>query len=228
MGLLDELRSEAQVLRATQLEEQSESERIKQIYLKRIRPRLRALYHYLKELVEHLNYLERAIPVSYQLPGTDNRFELLQKDYVITADSGDNMSNIKLRFNAVANRPLYIPLASETEADKSVFSLRQHDLIGVKRHNIGRQAQATYIVEVSPRIPISLEFASDPGSTSLVLKTRNFEKLGEVRKIFSSTDLTDQWLEDIGDLITRKRNVVTRQELSEEERARLKAMSELD
>jgi hypothetical protein len=226
MGLLDELRSEAQVLRASQIEEQTESERIKQIYLTQVRPRLRTLYLYLKELVEHLNYLDRAILVSYQLPGSEKRFDLLQKDYVITADSGDNMSNIKLRFIAVADRPLFVPTASETEADQAVLTLRQHDLIGVKRRNVGRHIQAPCIVEVSPRIPITLEFDSNPGSTSLVLRAKNFDKLGEVRRHFSPEDLTDQWLEDIGDLIIRKRNVITRHELSEEQRARLKAHSQ--
>jgi hypothetical protein len=222
MGLLDELRAKSERLRAQEDDQQEADAQRELVFKRQIKPRFKSLYNYLRELVEHLNYLKTEIKVSYRLPGCETPFDFVQKDYLITADSSDNLGLFNLRCKAVGAKPIYLRLDDEQNPDKIIQSLRQHNIVAVKRGFSVRQTNANNFVEVKPEIPISFAFKLDAHKFIIIATANNFPDLGKIRRGFDAKQVDDQWIEDVGDMIVRKHDIITTLPISDTERQRIK------
>ncbi len=217
MGLLDDLRNEAERQRVLDQTQQAQEQQNDEVYRKQIRPRLKELFSFLQELCEHLNYIKKEIPIQYNFPCCDKTFSLHQAEYQVTTDSSDNMTSFRLRCNAVAPHPLILPALNEKEAFTWRDEVRQHGLNVTIRSNKHRHYNASHLVEILPRIPIVFDFRADISSQSVQLRIKNYQELGETRSVFSPADLTTEWMEDIGLLILREKDCITVHEWTEEE-----------
>lgn len=223
MGLLDELRAQSELQRAKEEDVQESKDQQELLFKKQVRPRFRALYNYLLELVEHLNYLKADIKVSYNLPGSKESHELHQRDYSITVDSSDNLTQFIIRCKVVGARPIHVRLDDGQSPEKFINHLRQFSLIGVLRTMGARSAHAGNLIEITQEIPISLTFQMDTEMAAITISTMNFPALGKIKKTFPADEINEQWMEDVGDMLVRKKDIITTLPISEKERQRIKA-----
>ncbi len=221
MGILDELRAKAEEKKSVDQEEDQRRELEAKRFAQEVRPRFKALYNYLRELVEHLNYLNSEIPVSFAFPTIKKKHEFLQKDYLITANASDEITQFSLRCKAVAKKPIFLQLSKEQEADRYINTLMQYSLKASKPiFRLGNAAGN--VVEVDPVIPLNFSFTLDAEHSVINVVSYNFPSLGNVKRNFDADQLSDQWMEDIGDMIVRKKDIITPLSVTDEERQRIK------
>ena len=222
MGLLDDLKAEREKIQSQREAEQTEVQRKKEVYRQLIRPQIKALFNFLQEVVQHLNYIEPNVTVDYLLPGNMQTGDLKQKNYVITTDSSDKMMEISLRCDAVTERPFMIP--AETDQAAATFSeqLRQYGLIFAKRSAAGSGIKCASLLEITPSVPIHFNFKVDTDKEGVLLTLKNYAVLGVQKEFMKAEEFGDQWLEDIGQLILRKGDQLIHSKLSDEERLKIK------
>lgn len=222
MGILDELRAKAEAQRTADQLEQERHEQLALRFKEEVRPRFKALYNYLRELTEHLNYLKSEITANYRLPGSKDLFRFIQQDYVLTANSSDNITHFKLRCQAIGRNPIYLHLNAEQNPDKFISDLLKFDLHGSKPMMGNNVHKGTSVVAVDPLIPISFSFTLNPDDAVISVLAKNFPELGSIKRSFDASQLNDHWMEDIGDMVVRKKDILTPLAISKEEHARIK------
>jgi len=224
MGLLDDLKEEREK-EESQLqppEEASDLERKEEIYQAYIRPEFKALFGYLQDLTEQLNHIHQEVLVEYRLPRNIRTGKLMQKNYEVTVDASDQMHEIQIRWEAVANNPFMIPAETDQAADRIKEKLRQFGLISTKRDPKNSGYVCAAIVEVTPRVPVSIDFVVDKEKLGAWLVAKNYVDLGVVREFTDADDFGEEWHEEIGELILRKSNKLISSLLSEEEKEKLR------
>ena len=103
MGVLDELKKEAETVKAqaerTRNSEQAERDAV----LKELRPRVQALYTFLKEMTDHLGVVDPDIRASYDVDGLGEVSGLRQQGYRVTTPDNRNVTHFTLHFSCISD-----------------------------------------------------------------------------------------------------------------------------
>jgi hypothetical protein len=221
MGLLDDLRQQAEQRRSAGKDAESEQARHDEIYRTQIKPKIEALYDYLQELVQHLNYLDMEIPVRYRFYGSTKSEGFKQKNYSLRIDAQETTMALTLHCEAVADRPVSIPAKTEAVAAAIGKELKQHGLQAVVHEASSKDAGKAFYVKVEPVIPIFFDFSADRGREAIVLHLENYAELGVMSDLFTVEKLDDLWFDHVGALIMRKSDRLIRRSITVEERRKI-------
>lgn len=206
MGILDELKLEAdRVRKAKELEEARYAERVK-IYQDEIRPRLLNIHRYLTELVKQLNVAEWAVMVSCQIPGIGKLENLKQGDYRITIDSLENPKKIAIHFACSASEERKFQVTPKSSAEETSNFLDSQRVLytewpireGQHRQIIGAMFQAKL------RFNCSLTFEVDEDMSKIKITSHNFENFTDQQFRIAYQTIDDNWLDQIGQYLLRK------------------------
>ena len=100
MGLLEELELETQLKQEQDRLTAAERAEQAKYFRAHVRPAMARIFNYLKELTNHLNYLNRKIVVSYTVP----RYAVLEAnidpDYQVTVSKDEDQIRIQLSLEA--------------------------------------------------------------------------------------------------------------------------------
>ena len=223
MGLLDELKQQAELKRAELARAEAEQEARHAAYRENILPRMRRLFSYLSELAEHLNYVDAPVSVSYPIKTYDTLRDLRQRDYKVRADSMEGMKRIDFSFECAADghvqfeveNKLYIERLEEylTSARLNYVCNKFKD----SRHNV---TSARF--RIDNHVPVSLVFEVDVDKGMIRTEIRNHSGLHVDRFTVDPADIDDDFLEELGKFILRQESRLFRLEISEEERQRIR------
>ncbi|MBU0499104.1 MAG: hypothetical protein KJ558_01575 [Gammaproteobacteria bacterium] len=204
MGLLDDLKMKAEQARSQEPAPDTDGPPQDPVGLRQLRARLKALFCYLQELVQHLRVVPLETSVSFSLPGNISTPRMPLQNFTLTADASDRMSEIRFRCEAVAERPIFIPARTEKEAVEIGDGLKTFGLVFAKRTAARSGHRALCIYEVSPRFPINYVFRLDPVREGMHLLLRNHGELGIRKEFFSLEELDEDWMEAVGALVIHK------------------------
>ncbi|MBF0471135.1 MAG: hypothetical protein HQL48_07135 [Gammaproteobacteria bacterium] len=231
MGLLDELKSEA-----SELEQKREAERarlaaIETRYQSEIRPALLKIYHYLNDLIQQIEKASITSTTNYPVPGIGTLEGLNQSGYKINVDSTEKIKELRLQFfcRLPEKREFAItPITAANEAraffEKMGVQYVDWALRDEKRSEtiVGATLQATVV------IPIIFQFNADMESGQIRLSTLNFERGGVQRYNYSCDRVNEQWLDELGYYLLRKRATLHTTEISESTREALREKVRLE
>ena len=218
MGVIDDLRKQSESLRTSKQAEKDRRKEHDRVYQDTIKPRISALYDYLKELIDHLVFLKTETPVSYRFRGSNAEFGFNQQNYRLRTQGSQDITAIHLFCDAVAITPPTLTVRGESVATPLIKELKEHAL-NASSH---RAANGNAKIEIEPMIPIQFNFAVDRDHNCVIFTLNNYSELGIIREIFQPEQLTDQWLDDIGALIVRKSDRIIRRSLTVEQRIKIK------
>lgn len=204
MGLLDDLKAKAEQVRSQEPSAETDGPPQDPAGLRQLRARLKALFCYLQELVQHLKVIPLETGISYSLPGNSLSPRMPLKNFSVTADASDRMSEIRCRCEAVAERPIFIPARTESEMAEIGDGIKKYGLIFAKRTAARSGHKALCIYEISPKFPINFVFRLDPERDGIHLILRNYGELGIRREFFRLDELDEEWLEEVGALVIHK------------------------
>ena len=209
MGLLDELKQQADALR---LEQQASQEERNQSLL-RAHAKLKDALHYWIELFSSLNVIKPAIPRNYYLDSGAAGFDnLMQCDYNVngrrlTQDHRDYIDAMVLRFRCAADRKVTI----EKQGDRLVQQLREYLWMNNLRFDLKEIRNERGYVErgiftLNCDVPVMINIAADLENSRIKIITTNFASLGEYEYVYDYDEFGNAILEELAKAILGKPN----------------------
>lgn len=219
MGLLDELKKEADIRKKADASRAKDSE----VRAARARatalPKLARIHRYLLEFVEHLQILKNEISVTLPIPGLGDVAGFKQGGYGLHAE-GKPPEIVSLRCVLRLKRSVNYKVKGAGPPGPWFENLRRQGLQpqAIKVLENSRPSERT-IITLTGALPASLQFGLELEAEALQLVVRNFDGLGERRHVIKPADVTDRWLEELARYVLRRDNRFLVQELSPELRA---------
>jgi hypothetical protein len=209
MGLLDDLKQQADSLREKQQVTQSAYDQ----NLQRAHAKLQEGLRYWLDLFNSLNIIKLPVPRYYYLEGGVTRLEnLLQCDYKanarrLTIDHHDYVEAIELRFHCMAEGSLTL----EKESEPMVRRLRDHLWANNLKFDVKEVRNERGYVErgiftVKCEVPVAITIAADLDNAQIRTVTKNLEKLGEYAYLYDFDEFDRDVMEELGKVIVARPN----------------------
>lgn len=223
MGLLDNLKSEAEKLQNQQSSDEVSKERLEAIYREELNPKMQMIAKYFTEFADQLNILKPATAVSYVIPGYKEVKGLVQKEYSIRADSLENIKKLRLRFSAEMPHEIEFSVTPKAKAAETRSFLEQQNITFSEWPVRDAQQQVIGITcQVKLKIEIMFMFQADVENSAIRLSIVNFEDFGVENKNYRPDSIDESWLEDIGHYILRENETLHTLEISDEIKQQLR------
>lgn len=205
MGLLDDLKQEAQELKSkegeapdtTQVDEGAERAR------RLLEAKMKALYKYFSEFNEHLNVVSPDVSGDYLLEGLGTLTNLHQGDYKLATDDPKSIQKFTFHWSCTGQGRQEFKVANPILAEKHRETLWNMNLRFNKR-DLQKGAGAVFVVDAF--VPVSFEFESDPEKNVINLKLKNLGALGVVSYSYPSDKVNVELMDELAKCVLRRPN----------------------
>jgi len=216
---LDSLETEANSLRSIKEKKTDRINSIKKIYDHDVNPRLKALYAFLKKVVDHLNYLDKNTTTSYEFPVLGKVEGFKQEEYIVTVDDLENLGRIELLFQCQLDAPLTPLIKTKIDEAKLKDFLKEHFINFDSRTSFAPTGKAVGVrFEIEPNIPIQFAFRVDMDTLNIDLDIYNFSYLGHQKMNFRPHEINPKLHDQLGKFILRQDSSLTDLGISNEQK----------
>lgn len=223
MGLLDDLKSEAERARQSDADRRSAEARQQAFYEEHLRPALLAVYRYLQDLLEQLSCLNREVTAEFMIPG-HRPVAATQIERKLTIDSLENLAHLTLgiTFGIEELKFQVMPLdkARTTreffETHKMPFSdwpIRDHSNVIVGLNFLLNQ------LKINGRI----DLRADKPNGRLKMSTFNVRGFNSQTDFLPASRIDDAWLDKLGRFVIGQIEDPNRTEVTDAYRTALRA-----
>lgn len=227
MGILDELKKEAEAQKVSEDAARSDQQDKDEFYLNKTLPALRMLFEKLSELAETLNYLDKEITHQYDIPGVKGFDGLVQGGYKVSSDSSDQIKKVSFTFHCEKQGELVQLIENDKSASSIISYLHQHriDFKSTKSSSPKSTGVATKLT-IKPKVPISFVFSADLDQKCLIMLENNFEVLGTDKHILEIEKVNETFIEKFMAYAIRKETEFLRSKLDDESLEKLRKQLE--
>lgn len=223
MGLLDDLKKKTADQRARDKAEQDEKAQRESIYREQIKPKLEQVYSFLHEFSEHLNYIKPDTGVTYELPGEVILDDLFQGNYSLKSDSRDTMSEIVLKFYCQAEGVLFLDAMGKEQFNRLIDFLYQNRIPYQTRvHKDSTNNVIGGEISIEKRVPVIFKFTADIDNSCISLWIRNFGCLGTRKFILFPSQISEQFLDNLGRYVMHETDSFIKLEMPDDQRLRIR------
>jgi hypothetical protein len=200
MGILDDLKREADLARQNQEAAERHRTQLERIYRDEIEPRLTKIHSYLSEMRDCLNTVGWAVEATYQLPGFGTVKNLQQSNYRIYVDSHKALK--KIIFEVEGGYP-----------DERKFAVESSKLEEARQFLISQNVVFTewpayqgtdWILQGKLRIKLGVVIEADIENSRIKVISHNIEGLNVRHYQFVYSNVDEAWLDQLGRYILRK------------------------
>ncbi|MCC7413229.1 MAG: hypothetical protein IT495_16555 [Gammaproteobacteria bacterium] len=202
MGLLDELKREADAKREREM---TDVER-RELYAERLRrdidPRMTALRRYLVDLTKELNYLEPDVAVDYDIPGACRLERLHQQDYIVSAYHD---GEFVLRFRCVGPTHHRVRIEEPAAVRKLQGFLREHGLeFQLKEVTDERWELKSGVFTIGDEVEVRFTFRANPEHDGVLMSQRHFTGITEQQFLFPAVVVDRAFHDQLGEYVLRR------------------------
>jgi hypothetical protein len=206
MGLLDDLKNQADSKRASEQDEAARKAEREQFYREKILPRMIKAYQFFNELIEHLNYVNLETIVNYPLLADGKLQPLRQEGYKVVIDSSKALKRIDVSMEGVLDNPIEFEIfgmdAVMKHADRIERYSFRHDRKDKKDPASMETVSARFILQ-GP-LPLKVTIEADVDESKLIVTVRNFNEPGFTKYTLSVEQFSDEFLDQLGKFVLRK------------------------
>ncbi len=227
MGLLDDLKNQAETLRAKEQQGEDPAGDKSQIYENEIHPRMKEIYDFLNEMVENLNFINPQTIVNYPIyPGGEQQ-SFRQGKYKLVIDSPQLIREIKFTCKAELDKPVKLRVKGE-ENVKKLFDILASYKIGAIRKDVTDKGYKLTHSDISIEGPlnISIQFIGSDDSTYIQLLLDNFEGPGVIKRNIDVKNINQAFLDKLGRYILREDSKLFALDISEKDKQAIREMVE--
>jgi len=203
MSFLDDLKKEAAAARARQGAARDDVDEREEVFLNILRPRMRALYTYLRELVEQLPVLPAPTGLAYEVRGFGRLGDLTQGEYELKSDDPENLRKFTFQFVCRGDGK---PLEMQQPDKRSYEEQREYLWRCNMRFTSKLSAGERGTIHLERAVPVSLEFEADAEASAIRLRIRNLERLGTISHTFAPRSVDEELMDELARMVLRKRN----------------------
>jgi hypothetical protein len=222
MSLLDELKREAEARQASVTVDQETAQR-EADYRQRIRPAMLKILHYLSELTDQLKVLDPDAYQDYTLPGIGLVKGLRQGDYVVNADSTENIKSIRLRFSCTDEREREYAVKPKSTADETrafleaqVMRYAEWPIRDPQQGIIGLNFQ------LAVKVNVNFIFKADLKQGTITLIISNFSDFKVEESVVQPERIDETWLDNLGNCLLRRRKNLYDLEITDNDKAAIR------
>lgn len=228
MSLLDELKKQAEQINQTDQQDAEEARREAR-YQEKLRPGLKAILSYLEDLTEQLKVVDPDVRHDYSLPGIGVLKGLRQGDYIVKADTKDQIKVIRLKFKCVADNEQEFAVKPKSQANETRDFLESQNMRYTEwpirdssQQIVGSNFQLQFSIE------INFIFQADLEMGALKVITTNFNDFGVDRNLVQPERVNDQWLDHLGNYLLRKNDNLYSLEIDQSSKESIRLKLEAD
>jgi hypothetical protein len=207
MGLLDDLKQEAEERTASEEQGQGQDSASSDSDTEHVRrtlaPKMKALYNYFKEFNEHLNVVSPDVSGDYLLEGLGTLTKLQQGDYKLATDDPNSIQKFTFHWSCTRPGRQEFKVLNPIIAEKHREILWNLNLRFNKR-DLQNGAGAVFVVEAY--VPVSFEFEADPIKNAISLKLKNLGALGVVNHSYSPDKVNAELMDELAKCVLRRPN----------------------
>ena len=224
MGVLEQLRKEADQKKSSEQLQLDQKQQREHAHKTQILPKMQELFKYLKELVEHLNYLE--VPV--QVENYSIRFPrlgvLAQKDYKISTDGYggfadiNKLMQINVTFYCVAEGEFKYVVNGKAAIEKEIAFLHVKRLSVKTQKMPGINNEETAKFFVKRLIPVRLRFEVDYDHSLIKMIINNYTNFSTYTESWQPADINNDFLDALARYLLRKDSEFIKPDITDEHR----------
>ncbi len=227
MGLLDDLKNQAETLRAQEQQGEVSSGDKSQFYEKEIYPRMKEIYDFLNEMIENLNFIKPETIVNYPIYPGGEKQSFRQGKYQLDIDSPQLLKDIKLTCKAELDKPVKLRVKGEDNI-KKLFDILATYKLQARRKDFNDKSYKLIHSDISIEGPlnISIQFIGSDDSAYIQLLLTNFEGPGEIKRNIDLKNINQDFLDKLGRYILREDNKLFALDISEKDKQAIREMVE--
>jgi hypothetical protein len=236
MGILDDLREQANDKQLEREENILQQEKLEHNYQMNILPKMQQLYAYFKELLEYLAVIESPICIEHYSERYKLMGKLYQQDYRLTTDQHggiahiDKLKEVNLKFYCLGDvnqeAQFRHTVSNKTEMDQEKDFLSKHKIPFDYDRYLGNNTQGSFSLIITRKIPVLFRFKVDYEQSRISLTMINHENF-EIRTQFINPEqINETYLDKLARYILRKDTEFLKIELDEAYKVRLRQQLE--
>ncbi|RLA26154.1 MAG: hypothetical protein DRQ62_00490 [Gammaproteobacteria bacterium] len=228
MGILDQLRKEADLKKSTELQEidlkQLQAERYKSYIL----PKMQEIFTYMQELVKYLNYLEVPVQVEDYSARYPQLGALMQKDYKISTDGFggladvDKLRHINITFYCEGEGSFEYAVRSKIDIEHEIAFLHAKRLSAKTRRIPGHKKEDALKFQVARKIPVRLRFEVDYENSLIKVIIHNYAQFSIYSESWQSDAIDHDFLDVVTRYLLRKDSEFIKPDISDKQRQALR------
>ncbi len=219
MGLLEQLRQKTIQAQSAEKKEHKRCADLQKYYDKEVNPKVELVYDFLKELEQHLNYLQPDIAVDYQVPAVGRMTNLVQSDYQMNKGRREVLSRVAFQFTCQSKNHLNITLEDNPKINQLIEKLDRYGLRYDchKTRNEQHQVSSADIL-IYARVTVCLVFVGVVETGGIELNISNYQELGTIKSYLTPAQIDNAFLDELGKFIMRKDNLFLKHELTNDQK----------
>ncbi len=212
MGILDNLRDQADHDISKQMDKELSNENIQFISDSLMSPKMKQLYLYLKEFTQHINKIEQTKKVLNYSKLFPELGELNQENYKINTDGSGGVVNydkislihFAYRYHGATVKEYIHHTSNKLEADRITDFLTSHKVPYTSANNLASKNNGALNFYITKNIPVLFKFTSNPKKSIINLSIKNHENFEDRTIIIKPNDIDEEYLDKLARYILRK------------------------
>ncbi len=230
MGILDELREQANQKQLEQQEDTLLQEQRLHNYKTLILPKMQQIFSYFKELIDYLKIIETPIEVPHYSEHYPDMGILYQQDYRLSTDkhggiaSIEKLTDINLRFTCqgLGSDSFEYTVEYQDEADVEREFLLQHNIPFKYNHNMGNNKAGEITFHISRKIPVLFTFSVDFENSCIILEIHNHDNFESRSLTIEIEQINEDYLDKLARYILRKDHEFLRMTIDEKAKEKIR------
>ncbi len=228
MGILDQLRDEANKKKADIDAESNLGEQRANRYRHFLLPKMQEIFQYMKEIIEHLNFLEQDIEINHYSDRYQQLGLLHQKGYKINTDGYDgfvnpeNIMQINISFNCQGEGDFVFQKEGKSFIEQEVSFLIKSNTPFQWKYIQSAENASTAVFRVKRNIPVQFRFEVDYEQSLIILLIKNHANFDFYKKNYSPEEIDQDLLDKIARYMLRKDDDLVRLEISTQQKTAIK------
>lgn len=205
MGLLDDLKKQAEAKKATEQQAALTQQELEKYYQDNIHPGMLNIYNYLNEMISHLNYLEHPTIARYPfLPG-NQLTELTQGEYKAVIDSTNTTKDITLSFECGFAKDLIVDVEGKDRIESYSDILKEYKIKFERRDekDADYKLVRSHFRVIGP-VYAMVNFVGDIEKSCVNLFMRNIERPGLIKHTLKPEHLNDDFMDRLAKYLIRE------------------------
>ncbi|NOR68693.1 MAG: hypothetical protein GQ532_03175 [Methylomarinum sp.] len=208
MGILNQLREEANQKKENELNKLTRKEQLEKNYQTQILPRMQNTFHFMKELVDHLKFLEHAIKIENYSSHYPQFGTLTQTDYKINTDGivgfvdSKRLMQINVSFQCLGDGDFFIKKKGEFAIEQEIAFLHEKQI--KFKWNPAQSFNETANIKIYKNFPVNFRFEVDYEQSQIKLHIKNHAEFDNYTKTFQPDEVNDELLDEIARFMLRK------------------------
>lgn len=232
MGILDQLRNEATLKQESEFAAANTQQQLENQYQTRILPKMQQVYLFLKEIVEYLSYLEKAVEITDYCQRYPQMGALSQTDYKINTDGYGGLADfnrimqVNVLFNCVGRGNFSYEVEGRTRIEQEIAFLNSKNVQLKWNQFINSRGVEAATFSITRKIPVRFRFEVDYNNSKIKLLIHNHENFNVYKKTFQPEDVNEALLDEVSRFMLRQDSDFIRLDITSQDKQRIQKKAE--